>query len=122
MNHAANHAAPFATSSTAPRETVFVVLASSGRRLSYGTLASIAAASGVIALVAAALGRASWMLLAACYVIWCFSTWGTLFHTAVPRSRRWRALEWTIVGSASVVCTILGVGVFFWALGPSWKL
>lgn len=111
-----NHAAPL----TAPRESVFVVLASSARRLSYGELSSIAAASGVIALAAAALGDASWMLLAGCYVVWCFAGWGILFHSSTPRTLRWRAFEWTIVGSASVVCVITGVGLFFWALGTGW--
>ena len=113
-----HHAAPLA----APRESVFAVLASSARRLSYAELSSIAAASGIIALAAASLGIASWMLLAACYVVWCFAGWGILFHTSTPRTRRWRAFEWTIVGSASAVCVILGVGVFFWALGPRWIL
>ncbi len=113
-----NHAAPLA----APRESVFVVLASSARKLSYGELSSIAAASGVIALAAAALGIASWMLLAACYVVWCFAGWGILFHSSTPRTLPWRAFEWTIVGSASAVCIVLGVGVFFWALGPRWIL
>ena len=113
-----HHAAPLA----APRESVFVVLASSARRMSYGTLSSIAAASGLAALAAAAVGKASWMLLATCYVVWCFSGWGILFHASTPRTRRWRAFEWTIVGSASAVCVILGVAVFFWALGPRWML
>ncbi len=113
-----NHAAPLA----APRESVFVVLASSARKLSYGELSSIAAASGVIALAAALLGIASWMLLAACYVVWCFAGWGILFHALTPRTLRWRAFQWTIVGSASAVFVLLGVGVFFWALGPGWIL
>ena len=112
------HVAPL----PAPRENVFAMLASSARKLSYRDLSAIAAASGVIALVAAALGRASWMLLSACYVIWCFAGWGILFHAATPRSLRWRAFQWTIVGSASAVVVALGVGLFFWALGPSWKL
>ena len=80
-----NHAAPLA----APRESIFVVLASSARRLSYGELSSIAAASGIIALAAASLGIASWMLLAACYVLWCFAGWGILFHASTPRTLTW---------------------------------
>jgi hypothetical protein len=112
------HVAPLAS----PRESIFAVLASTARKLSYRDLSAVAAASGAAALVAAAMGRASWMLLSACYVVWCFAGWGILFHTTTPRTARWRAFQWTIVGSASVVAVILGVGVFFWALGPSWKL
>ena len=92
-----NHVAPLAAS----RESVFVVLASFGRKMSYGGLSAVAAASGVIALAAAALGHASWMLLSACYVVWCFACWGILFHSQTPRTLRWRAFEWTIVGSAA---------------------
>jgi hypothetical protein len=113
-----NQVAPLA----APRESLFVVLASSARRLSYGELSMIAAASGIAALAAAAFGTASWMLLSACYVAWCFAGWGILFHASTPRTLRWKAFEWTLVGSASAVCVILGVGVFFWALGPRWIL
>lgn len=105
-----------------PRESIFAVLATAARRLSYGDLSVIAAASGVVALAAALLGQASWMLLSACYVVWCFAVWGILFHTSTPRTARWRALQWTIAGSASAVAVILGVGVFFWALGPRWVL
>ena len=112
------HVAPLAS----PRESIFAVLASAARRLSYGDLSVIAAASGAVALAAAAIDRASWLLLSACYVVWCFAGWGILFHTSTPRTARWKAFQWTIVGSASVVAVILGVGVFFWALGPSWKL
>ena len=90
--------------------------------MSLRELSSIAAASGAIAVVAAALGTASWMLLAGCYVVWCFAGWGILFHTATPTSIRWRAFQWTIVGSATAVFIALAVGVFFWALGPTWVL
>ena len=113
------HVAPLA----APRETVYTVLASTARRLTYGELAGVAVASGAIALVAAALGRASWMLLAVCYVVWCFAGWGILFQSsAAPRAPGWKALHLTIVASATAVSAALALGVFFWALGPSWKL
>ncbi len=113
------HVAPFA----APREDVYGVLASSARRLTYGELAAVSAASGIIALVATVLHRASWMLLAACYVVWCFAGWGILFHPdAKPRSLSQRLLHLMIVASGTGVFLALGVGVFFWMLGPSWKL
>lgn len=110
---------PFA----APRESVYAVLASSARRLTTRELSGIAAASGIVALAAAALGRASWMLLAACYLGWCFAGWGILFRSAAAQRRpAWRALQFTIVASATCVFAALVIGVFFWALGPSWVL
>jgi hypothetical protein len=113
------HVAPFA----APRESVYAVLASSARRLTYGELSVIAGASGLIALAAAAFGRASWMLLAACYIAWCFAGWGILFHSpSIPRTATWRALNLTIAVSATGVFVALAFGVFFWALGPRWIL
>jgi hypothetical protein len=128
-----HHSTPLASSgsvrSSAPQsaggENVFSVLAGAGRRLSFGELAAIAAVSGVAALAAAAIGRASWLLLAACYVAWSFAGWGIMFHDAAPsrpRTRRWRAFQWMLVGSATAVFTAFGVGLFFWALGPAWKL
>lgn len=113
-----HHAAPLTT----PRENIFAILASAARKLSYGDLSVIAAASGAVALVAAVIGHASWMLLSACYVAWCFAGWGILFHTATPRTARWKAFQWTVVGSASIVAVVLGIGIFFWALGPRWVL
>lgn len=63
------------------------------------------------------------MLLAACYLGWCFAGWGILFHSnAAPRNGVWRALQLTIVISATCVFASLVLGTFFWALGPSWKL
>ena len=106
----------------APRESIFAVLASSARRMSYGELSIIAAGSGVAALTAVALARASWMLVAVCYVLWCFASWGLLFRSATPRSAGWRAFHWLIVGSGSAVFVTLLVGLFFWALGPRWVL
>jgi hypothetical protein len=113
-----HHAAPLSSA----RENVFLMAASSARRLSYADLSAIAAASGTLALAAAAFGVASWMLLAACYVGWCFAGWGILFHSSTPRTLAWRTLEWIIVGSASAVCVVIGIGAFFWALGPRWML
>lgn len=112
------HVAPLA----APRESIFAVLASSARKLPDSELGSIAAASGVVALATAAVGRASWMLLAACYVIWCFAGWGILFRSTERRSRGWRVFELLIVGSATSVFAALGMGLFFWALGSHWQL
>ncbi len=110
--------APLAT----PRETIFAVLASAARKLSYSDLSMIAAASGLIALIAAVAGRASWVLLSACYVVWCFAGWGILFHTAQAPTSRWRVLEAGLVASATSVVVILGIAAFFWALGPRWVL
>jgi hypothetical protein len=115
MHH---HVAPF----SAPNESVFAVLASSARRLSGRELASIAAASGIVALAAATLGNYSWMLFGACYVVWCFAGWGILFRTPAVRSGRLRALEWILVGSATMVFAALGIAVFFWTLGSHWQL
>ncbi len=112
------HAAPL----TAPRESVFAVVASSARKLSDRELSVIAVASGSLALAAAALGRASWILLAGCYVVWCFAGWGILFRASARRSLLWRSLEWIIAASATVVFVVLGIGVFFWALGSHWQL
>ena len=113
-----NQVAPLA----APRESIFVVLASSARRMSYRELSTIAAGSGVVALMAVAVGKASWMLLSACYVVWCFASWGLLFSSSTPRSAAWRMFHWLIVGSASAVFAALLAGLFFWALGPRWIL
>ena len=104
------------------RENVFLMVGSSARHLSYGALSGIAAASGVIALAAAASGRASWMLLTACYVAWCFAGWGILFHSSTPATTPWRLLRLTIAASAATASVAIGVGIFFWALGPSWVL
>ena len=112
------HTAPLA----APRDNIFAVLASTARKLPDVELGSIAAASGLIALAAVTLGRASWMLLAACYVVWCFAGWGILFRSTAPRSLLWRVLELTLVGSASAAFVALGTGVFFWTLGSHWQL
>jgi hypothetical protein len=90
--------------------------------MSYRELAAIAAASGVVAFVAAGIGRASWMLLSACYVTWCFASWGLLFRSPVQRPPGWRAFQWLIVGSATAVFATLAIGLCFWALGPRWVL
>ena len=111
-----------AASLAAPREGVFAVLASSARRLPDRHLSYIAAGAGVVALAAAALGIASWMLLAACYVAWCFAGWGLLFRQTQRRTGAWRALELGMVISAAVVFAILAAGLFFWVLGPRWVL
>lgn len=111
-----------AASLVARREGVFAALASSARRLRDRQLSYIAAATGLVALVAAALGIASWMLLAACYVVWCFAGWGLLFRAAQRRPVAWRALELGMVISAAVVFAIMAVGLFFWVLGPRWVL
>lgn len=108
--------------SAAHRESIFAVLAELGRKLSETGLATIAAAAGVVALVAAASGRASWMLLGGCYVIWCFASWGIFFRSTTRRSAQSRALEILIVGSATAVFAIVSIGVFFWALGSHWQL
>jgi hypothetical protein len=111
--------APLAT----PPESVYALLASAGRRMSRAELCATAAASGIVALAASALGRASWILLAGCYVVWCFSGWAILFRSPAPqRSAAWRALQVVVVGSATCVSAALFIGAFFWALGPSWKL
>lgn len=112
------HIAPLA----APRENIFAVLASSARKLSDAELGSMAAVSGIVALATVALGRTSWMLLAACYVVWCFAGWGILFRSTEQRSPSWQVFELVIVGSASAVFIALGVGLFFLALGPHWQL
>ena len=106
----------------ASRETVFGMLASSARSLSYHELSVLSAACGAIALAAAISGVASWMLLAACYIAWSFAGWGILFHSEKPPLGAWRILHLVIVGSAATVAVVLGVGVFFWALGPRWML
>jgi hypothetical protein len=107
---------------TPSRENVFEMLASSARSLSFHELSVLAAASGAIALAAAASGVASWMLLAGCYVAWSFAGWGILFHADKPRSGAWRILHLLIVGSTTAVSIVLGIGLFFWALGPRWVL
>lgn len=112
------HVAPLA----APRESIFAVLASSARKLPEYELGALAGASGIVALVSVALGRTSWLLLSACYVLWCFAGWGILFRSAAQRSPRWQALEWMIVGSATVVFIAAGIGAFFWTLGSHWQL
>lgn len=106
-----------------PRENAYALLASLARRLRYSELSGIAVVSGIVALGATAAGRASWMLLAVCYVAWCFAGWGILFRSAAAlRSGAWRALQLTIVVSSTFVFGALVVGTFFWALGPSWVL
>lgn len=112
------HVAPL----PAPRESIYAVLASSARTLSEFELGSIAVASGIVALVAAALGRASWVLLGGCYVVWSFAGWGIVFGPRVQRPKQWRALELIIVSSGTGVFAILVVGLFFWALGSHWQL
>lgn len=109
-------------SSLPDRENVFLMVESSARHLSYGALSVIAAASGVIALAAAASGRASWMLLAACYVAWCFAGWGILFHSFTPATIPWRLLRLTIAASAATASLAIAIGIFYWALGPRWVL
>jgi len=106
----------------APRESIFAVLAELARRLSDVELAAISVATGVVALTAAASGRASWILLGCCYLLWCFSSWGIFFGSTSHRSAAWRALELLIVGSATAVFAMVSIGVFFLALGPHWQL
>lgn len=113
------HVAPFA----APRESIYSVLASIARRLTSDQLSAIALLSGVMAAAAAITHHASWMLLSTCYIAWCFAGWGILFHSPMaPRTAVSRGLQLVIAASASGVFAALAVGVFFWALGPSWKL
>ncbi|MEO7103192.1 MAG: hypothetical protein ABI311_07350 [Gemmatimonadaceae bacterium] len=126
MQHAARLPAPRSgipqTRLPAPHESIFAVLAELARRLSEIELATIAVVSGAVPLTAAASGGASWMLLAGCYVIWSFASWGIFFGPTARRPTVWRALELLMVGSATVVFSILGIGVFFWALGSHWQL
>ena len=126
MQHAAPLPAPRSgfrqTRLPVPHESIFAVLAGLARRLSEIELATIAVASGAVALAAAASGRASWMLLSGSYVVWCFASWGIFFGAVPRRSTPWRALELLIVGSATAVFAILSFGVFFWALGSHWQL
>ena len=126
MQHVARLPAPQAglgqARLSASRESIFSVLAQAARKLSEIELATISIATGSVALAAAASGRASWMLLAGAYVVWCFASWGIFFGSSTGRPTRWRALELLIVGSATTVFAILSMGVFFWALGSHWQL
>ncbi|MEO7043548.1 MAG: hypothetical protein ABI035_14900 [Gemmatimonadaceae bacterium] len=126
MQHVARLPAPRSTRGQgrlpAPRESIFAVLAELGRKLSETELATISIATGLVALAAAASGRASWMLLGACYLVWCFASWGIFFGSSAPRSRLTRALEMLIVGSATAVFAVVSFGVFFLALGSHWQL
>lgn len=105
-----------------PTESIFTILASCARKLSDVKLGSIAVASGVTALAAARVGVASWGLLGACYIAWCFAGWGIVFRPKLQRSAPWRGLELLIVGSGTAVLASLGVTFFFWALGSHWQL
>ena len=112
MNHASHP--------VAPHETVLGLLASSGRRLSFGTLALVSLGAGAIPVLANLTSHASWQLLAGCYLIWSFAAWGTLFHDRAPGSVLARAVEAALVGSGMLVFSGLFIAFFFATLGPSW--
>ena len=105
-----------------PHETVLGLLASSGRRLSFGTLALVSLGAGAVPVVASAASRATWQLLAACYLVWCFAAWGTLFHDRAPRSALGRSVQGVLVGSGVGVFAAIFMAFFFGALGPRWML
>jgi hypothetical protein len=106
----------------ARRESLPAVLASSARNLSDHQLSVLALGSGAVAVASALLRHSSWILLGACYVVWCYAGWGVLFRSPTRRTVSWRALEWLIAGSATAVAVAVGFGVFFWALGSHWQL
>ncbi|MDQ6737671.1 MAG: hypothetical protein M3Z30_08225 [Gemmatimonadota bacterium] len=106
----------------APRETVFGLLASSARRLSFGALALVSLGAGAVPAVASVTSHASWQLLAVCYLVWCFAAWGTLFHDRAPRSTLGRSVQAIIVVSGTVVFGAIFMTFFFGALGPRWML
>lgn len=102
--------------------TIYAVLAARARAASRRTLGAIAAGAGVVALAAVLLGQGDWTLLTACYLVWSFAVWGLVFGPEHPRSRTWRAIEYLLVASDTVLAITLGVGLFFLALGPRWVL
>lgn len=102
--------------------TVYALLAARARAASRRTLAAVAAGAGVVALAAVLLGLAHWTLLTACYLLWSFAVWGLVFGPEHPPSRPWRAAEYLLVASDTILAIALAVGLFFLALGPRWVL
>lgn len=77
--------------------------------------------SGLTALIATLTGRASWILLGACYVAWCYSGWG-LYFAGRSFSGRLRMLEYVLVATGVAAALAVASALYLLALGPSWLL
>lgn len=89
--------------------------------LSQQALGRIALAAGVIALIAAATDKASWILLGAALAIWSVCGWAIYFR---PRPRHPVAAT---LGSVLLISGVIAAlaalsGIYLLALGPSWIL
>jgi hypothetical protein len=102
--------------------TLFEYLARYARRLSAQHLSAIALVAGASALGATLLGADSWPVLALCYLLWNFSTWGLLFSRIEHPTPLVRIAAGALVASGTIVAIVLSVAAFYWALGPRWNL
>jgi hypothetical protein len=102
--------------------TVYSLIAVRARAASARTLAAVAVCAGAVALGAVVLGLAHWTLLTACYLLWSIAVWGLVFGPEHPHSRPWRTVEYLLVASDTALAGVLGIGLFFLALGPRWML
>lgn len=112
------HAGAPATSNV----TIYKLLAARARATSRRTLGAVSAGAGLTALAAVLLGAAHWTLLTACYLVWSFAVWGLVFAPEHPRSPAWRATEYLLVASDTILVIALAGALFFLALGPRWVL
>jgi|1185.fasta_scaffold220286_1 hypothetical protein len=84
-------------------------------------LGAIGLVSGVVALVAARLGRGSWVVPGIAFVVWCLSGW-QLFFADARNNRAIRILGYLFLATGLLVAAAVMVKLYLLALGPAWKL